>query len=158
MQAQAADTGGWCCCKRLQLHWISERVPQCFCFEEDSETNCLPVNSQFEFTRAGSALLTWIFLCAFDKWLITRLITRKNWFWQGRSQNTLCLFPHGHAQIPPHWKKIRLFSGFFQGKSETSPWRWPYSTENKQFIVVAWSWWHRVSFYYQYKCIFSLVL
>lgn len=25
---------------------------------------------------------------------------------QGRSQNSLRLFPHGHAQIPPHWKKI----------------------------------------------------
>lgn len=96
-------------------------VVQGFCFQEGSETDCLPVNSQFEFTRAGSVLLTCIFLCACDKRLITRLNTRKNCFWQGRSQNTLCLFPHGHAQIPPCWKKIRLLSGFFQGKSETSP-------------------------------------
>lgn len=91
-------TQGWRCCRRLWLHWPLVR---CFCFEEDSENNCLPVNSQFEFTQAGSVLLTWIFLCACDKWLITKLITRKNWFWQGRSQNTLCLFPHGHAQMPP---------------------------------------------------------
>lgn len=113
---------------------------RCFCFEERSETDCLPATSQgtftqFEFTRAANVLLTWIFLCACDKWLITR----KNWFWQGRSWNTLCLFPHGHAQMPPRWKKSRLLSGFFQGKSKTRPWRWPYSTENKQFVVVAWS-------------------
>lgn len=145
---------GWGCCKGCSCPGHQSMVWG-FCFEGDSKTECLPVNSLFEFIHAGSVLLTWVFLCACDKWLITRLITQKNWFWQRRSQNTLCLFPHGHAQIPPRWKKIRLLSGFFQGKSKTSPWRWPYSTENKQFLVVAWSWWHRVSFYYQYKCIFS---
>lgn len=114
---------GWCW--RQGLHWTSERGLELLLWA-GGDTDCLPVNSQgtfiqFEFTRAASVLLTWIFLCACDKWLITR----KNWFWQGRSQNTLCLFPHGHAQIPPRWKKIRLLSGFFQGKSKTSPWRWP---------------------------------
>ncbi len=56
-----------------------------------------------------------------------------------KEQNSLCLFPHGYAQIPPHWKKLAFLLVSSRG-SPKAVLEDDLSTANKQFLVVAGSW------------------